>query len=177
MPAKIALVGAPGVGKTHLARNMKKDHGFAVVDNIPQKISKKYDLAIGWPADYRTDLLILADRLVYALEPPKEDTVYTTTLLDSLAYAILRDEANNSNDPGKLFQTVANVSVIMDCFMDTFDFDKVIHLASDPDEDSLAGAIETNIRAILAEVGENIDIETIPGKPTRRRAAKVPQGS
>ena len=135
---RIAVIGAPGAGKTAFARKLAKEHGLKFIDNIPQRFSKKNDLPVGLPSDFRTELMLLAERLGYYFK--NKDGVFTSSVLDSLAYQGLNKElfylsAEDPNDPDFLseFQMQSDVtSAFLAAFAKTFTFDHYYFLEAYP---------------------------------------------
>lgn len=105
---KIALVGCPKVGKTRFARKMKAESSeveWNIIDNIPQKFSKRTGILVGPASDYRVNFVLAAKRF----EEEHSQTgsfISTTTLLDSIVYStigIQLNELDRSDDLPTLF--------------------------------------------------------------------------
>lgn len=89
---RVAILGAPGVGKSKLARAIGKEHDLTVVDNYIQRLQKKTDLALGPWCSYSEHFMVAGHRLAaeYAVGFDKRITV--TTIADTLAYASMKSD-------------------------------------------------------------------------------------
>lgn len=180
---KIALVGAPETGKTRFARKLKKDHGFNVVDNIPEKFSRATDLLIGPEADYRVDIALFGIRFqeYYRARERGEDFVMTTTVLDSLAYTslgfeyseydrvILAGQPEEDSLDANNFPFFYNISMITKLFRDSWLYDETVYfpVSSEVDPDSDYGKLDSYLRTVLDNHGVAYEFADAYKFPTR----------
>lgn len=90
---KIAIIGAPGSGKTTLAKQIAKKKELKVVDGYAERFAKRNDLAIGFFGGYSTTLGIALDR-VFEENKADNDYVLCGTTLDSLMYIAMSSPKN-----------------------------------------------------------------------------------
>lgn len=144
---RVAIVGAPKTGKTKLLKKSFSDINPSF-DNIPQNLTKRSELAIGFPSDYRTEMILAGERLEKMIKSFNyDDCVFTSTILDSLAYARVRQLVDEEvqNDQFLMGRTMALIDIIYHAMLNTFKFDKVIFLPyTGKDEKSLliSGALQ-----------------------------------
>lgn len=124
---KIAIVGAPGTGKTKKARELAKETGYSVIDNIPQNFSRRTKLAIGFPSDYRVDMILAGERLEKILDNWNNDIIMTSSILDSLAYARVRQVLldDTETDEFELQKGLDMLGIFYHATMNSFGYDKV----------------------------------------------------
>lgn len=85
---KIALLGAPGSGKTKLARAIaKKLDGCTVVDNYVQKLQKQIGAPFGPNSSFPAEIEVLGARWTAEDSVKTEHSVTCGTLYESIIYA------------------------------------------------------------------------------------------
>lgn len=93
---------------------------------------------LGMLADYRAELKIAADRATY-LHSTEMPTIYTHSLIDSLAYSLARVDllVNRGTGTERHRETWALTMGLIGCMMrDTFKADEIFFLTADFDEET-----------------------------------------
>lgn len=157
---KIALIGAPKTGKTKLGKQIAKDEGLTLIDNIPQNLSRRTGIAVGFPSDYRVEIMLAGKRLEEMLVNWDNDILMTSTILDSLAYGRIRQisQEETESDDFEKAKIYNMVELWYHGVMNTFGFDKVIFLRYEGKDDRnkfISGALEDTIKHFEVEV-ENL---------------------
>jgi hypothetical protein len=145
---RIALCGVPGSGKTAYANKLKPE--YTVLDRIPQKFSRKYDVAVGYPATWWVNGA-LANLRILAEYENKEETnlVSTTTLLDSIAYSSILSDLR---DPLMMGHDDYQLGYLIFLFAQTWPYEKVIYFEPKDDGPSgIHGTLDEMYRAIFQE--------------------------
>jgi hypothetical protein len=102
---KIGLIGAPGAGKSKLAKALAKRYDLKVVDNYAQKIQKDTDLALGPWVIHSENLMVAGARLAAEYRYVKDDTITAGTIIDSLTYAAVKSDVSLRRDPESVRNT------------------------------------------------------------------------
>jgi GTPase SAR1 family protein len=182
---KIAIVGAPGSGKSAFARKLSKELNIPVFDNEAQKFSKRLGFALGIGADYRTELMLLGHRLENTYKNWETEGIFTQTLVDSTAYQNIRKELNSANifQKSELFHILDqekefHMTVLFaEVLLTTFNYDKVYHLKMFSDttdtennpEFFMEKIVEAAQTDILTTILNGVEIETVKRTPKVRR--------
>lgn len=87
MKVDIELMGAPGSGKSQIARNLVLRGGFSAWTNVGHKVEGAYDQAMGVSGSYREDLWAFFTWLSLKATNSQERVVYTGSLFDILAHS------------------------------------------------------------------------------------------
>src|SRR5688500_751332 len=142
---KIAIVGAPGSGKTELAKAL--DEGLSnatIVDDYAEKIGRENDIAIGGDASYIGKLYVVLGRR--ALERKAEadgakHTISCGTMIDSSVYATY--EAVSGQTQFHWVRVTNFMNLLGSLFQDTWRYDHVFVLSLDkPEPDTVEGAVD-----------------------------------
>lgn len=157
---KIALIGAPKTGKTKLGKQIAKDENLTLIDNLPQNLSRRTGIAVGFPSDYRIEIMLAAKRLEEMLVNWENDVLMTTTILDSLAYGRIRQitQEETEVDDFEKAKIYNMVELWYHGMLNTFNFDKVIFLPYKGKNETtkfISGALEDTIKHFEVEV-ENL---------------------
>jgi AAA+ superfamily predicted ATPase len=183
---KIALIGAPGSGKTAFAKKLAKEYGIPVYDNEAQKFTKKTDIIVGLASDFRVELALLGERIQNAYKYWEEEGVFTQTILDSFAYQNIRREFGMRSYTENDIEFVSNLEreegltkIFAEVFLRTFKYDKIYHLKMFEDttdteshpELFLAKIIESAHLDIIEAFLNGEDVETIKRPPKIRRGS------
>ncbi len=152
----IALIGAPGSGKTKLAKKIAKyDSTFKIVDGYVPKLEKRTNIALGYLAPLVPNLMVAAERLAaeHNARDKSENVISCGTVIENIAYTahhaiVLLDTVD---DP-----VVASVRVnaTMDAlmlFLEAWYYDYVFYLPLVQSEDTSEYALKLDhsIRDIL----------------------------
>lgn len=87
---KIGLLGAPGSGKSKLARALAKNLGGAVVvDNYVQRLQKRTGLALGPWASYSENMMVAGVREAERKAKSGEHQITVGTIMDTMAYVMM----------------------------------------------------------------------------------------
>ena len=188
---KIAIVGAPGSGKTAFAKKLSKELGLPVFDNEAQKFAKKANVIVGFGVDYRTEIMLLGERIQNALKNWEQDGIFTQTLLDSVAYQHLRNQFAQKNilvkieDQDVIIENEKEkflTALFAEIFIQSFNFDKIYHLKMFDDVEKpveegkfhlykLVEAAHTDVLNMFVN-GESVETIKRPAKVRRGSVAK-----
>lgn len=171
---RIAVIGAPKSGKTRFAKNLQKEMEtpFRVIDNLPQKFVKRTRLNLQLPSDVRTEILLLANRLELNFKHWDDDIIFTSTVLDSLAYQNLRKELYYTSQDNKeelsfitTFQEELEATgTFLTVFEKTFAFDKIYFLEAHPLDEEDDGSKEVILEQLIEEELRKIIATFLNGK-------------
>jgi len=95
---RIGLLGAPGSGKSKLARALGEEHGLKVVDNYVQRLQKKTDLALGPWSSYPEHFMVASKRLEEEYAAGFDKRITVTTILDTITYAAFHADVSLRKD-------------------------------------------------------------------------------
>jgi cytidylate kinase len=183
---KIAIVGAPGSGKTAFAKKIAKEYDIPVYDNEAQKFTKRTNFIVGLGTDFRIETMLFAQRLETASKYWEKDGVFTQTLIDSLAYQNIRRElalrAISDSDEEIQYQIdreTALTTIFGEAFLKSFRYDKIYHLKMFNDttdkeelpEYFLTKIVEASQKDVIETFLNGEDVETIKRPPKVRRGS------
>lgn len=87
---RIAILGAPGSGKSKLARALATEHDLTLVDNYVQRLQKKTGLALGPWSSYSEHLMVAGHRLAEEYKVGFDKRITVSTIVDTLVYAAVK---------------------------------------------------------------------------------------
>lgn len=133
---KIALLGAPGAGKTRIARELRaalaeKYGAFVLIDNYVQQLEKRTNFAYGHFASYVPNLTVALDRTGIENKHADNNTITCGTIFDTISYTILHGrEAARFSPEGQLEMVRANATLgTMGMLVaDTFNYNYAFYL-------------------------------------------------
>lgn len=171
---KIIIVGAPGAGKTKLAKELAKEYNCTLIDNIAQNFARRTKLAVGFPSDYRVDMILAGERLEKILTNWNNDFVMTSTILDSLAYSrvrqVLLDETEV--DEIEIQKNLDMVGLFYQATQNSFRYDKVYFLPYENKKENLSNLISGALEEVLQHFG--VEFERV--QSTKSGTDKVQEG-
>lgn len=140
---RIGLLGAPGSGKTQLARALGKEFNLKVIDGYAQRLQKKTGLALGPWSSYSELFMVAGHRLAEEEKADHDNTVKPMrvtvgTMADTLTYAAVRsDVVLHRNDEGvraayRSAQTAMQGLALM--FQEIWDYDIAFYLPYTPEQ-------------------------------------------
>lgn len=138
---KIGLLGAPGAGKSKLAKALAKNlDGAVVVDNYVQRLQKRTSLALGPWASYSENLMIAGVREAERKAKPGEHQITVGTMMDTMAYVMLySDVVMHRQDRHEAMTTYYEAQAVVNglsmWYTQTWDYDLCFYL-SIPDSDT-----------------------------------------
>lgn len=101
---KIAILGAPGSGKTkfanRLAKSLRTDEGLKirVIDNYAQRIQKSSGLALGPWASYSENFMVAGERMQLESAQKADYQITCGTIIDTIVYAMVKSDVIFHND-------------------------------------------------------------------------------
>lgn len=134
---KIAVLGAPGAGKTAFAEELTSllaqelEGSIFRLDGYVDELRNTTHLEYGGFGDYISDLQVVFKRREWELSWPDAHTITTGTVLDSVAHCFARveDTVNNSRElvlASERLRTIAETFGLM--YVDTWDYDYAFYL-------------------------------------------------
>jgi hypothetical protein len=134
---KIAVIGAPGAGKSEfahdLARTLFKEQGerYRVVDDYVPELRQTTHLEYGGFGDYISDLQVVFKRREWELAWPDFHTITVGSVLDSTAHCFARveDTVHNSRElvlASERLRTIAETFGLV--YVDTWEYDYAFYL-------------------------------------------------
>lgn len=130
---KIALIGAPGSGKTKLAKEIAKKLDLKIVDGYAEKWSKRTGLTVGFTGGYTHSLGVALDR-VFEERKLEDNFVTCGSTLDSLLYMALMSLSDPNNV--EFIRAKSYMEVLSMLFYDFWGYDHVFFCrlyAEEPD--------------------------------------------
>lgn len=183
---RIALLGAPGAGKTEvakaLARNLTRDGlpvggKWKVIDGYVDRLSARTGTTYGPYAGYLQNLQILCERLTLEDEAINQGYSIITcgSIYDTLTYTLLLNVVPPADETARLSQ--AEVSYL---FMSVFGliepsilYDRLFYLPLSEQEHSMHGVISAKIPDVLSSLNRQATILTGTRREQVRDALKV----
>lgn len=123
---KIALAGVKG--KTKLARQIAKEEGCNVIDNIPQRFVKQTSVLVGPHASPQVNTVLAGLRFVEEYKNRDKNFVSTTTVLDSIVYSAYGFIISNEYKRLDTSEYEFTVTYLAGWLLEHWNFDKVIFL-------------------------------------------------
>jgi ABC-type dipeptide/oligopeptide/nickel transport system ATPase component len=178
---KIALIGAPGSGKSELADALtqKLDGSVAIIDDYVEAIARdESGLCTGICASYISNLYILLGR--YARERKVQDkadhSITCGTMIETAVYATLNAVKGQREAD---WVRVTNLMGIFGSFKnDTYDYDHVFLLPlENPQEGTAAEKVDKNLFMSVNAFGYHYTPLTGPLDERLEKALKIIEGS
>ena len=150
---KIALIGAPGSGKSDLAKKLAKEFDARIIDDYIDAFAKESDLAMGDQASYIGNLYTVLRRVAlerwtiandFTDEQPDKNLISCGTLIESSIYATI--EALRYQTEVHLMRITEFMKMLGLIVQDTWDYDHAFVLRlDDPDPSSVEGQVDQSI--------------------------------
>lgn len=159
---KIGIIGAPGSGKTELAKELEKLTGLPVVDGYVERLASRTNLALGFAADFIPNYDVAFERFNLEREVDKEVPGHITcgTAVDSICYAAMwaADIVRLYSDTGEEQFQRGRSNLVMDFFSifltETWSYDIVLYKPlPQSDKGELVNRLDHSIRDALAMLG------------------------
>jgi hypothetical protein len=153
---RIAIIGAPGAGKSDLANRLAPYLKLHKVDNYIDKLEKKTGIAMGYLADFVPQLMCAAERIeaeYYQMQRYSEDYVLCGTTVESVAYIAIRavDSLQYTEDK---HAATARAQAAIDAatlLLEHWNYDHVLYLPlSQSHEDDWDKRLDRSIQEALA---------------------------
>jgi len=168
---KIALLGAPGSGKTTIARKFNRGRSYwHVVDGYVEKLQRRTGFAFGADANFAQNLIVITERwmLEWEFYKNKLNTITCGTAYESFIYSALQTYFVSATETelvrdqrflqvmGTFFSTLAHVY---------YDYDALFFLPYDAlktesEQHSWHGVLNAKIPEVLAGSGKQAIVLT-----------------
>lgn len=156
----IALIGAPGSGKTKLANQIKRHHkDYKIIDGYVPKFEKRTNIALSYLAPLVPNIMVAGERLAleHNARDKTENVISCGTTVETIAYATLYSIAAMEHTSDKRTAAV-RINATLDAlllFTEAWYYHHVFYLPlpSNEDTDPIAARLDLSIRDILSDVG------------------------
>jgi len=155
---RIALTGAPGSGKSRVARKLEKEFGFPVIDGYVDRLESRTDISLGFNADFVPNLGVAYERLFREWEVLKDEDSYILcgTVLESACYTSIWAATTMHLAPDQISQRQA-INAFMDTLgiitVENWNYDLVFYLPPPQDANDLAKRLDYSLRDGFAILG------------------------
>jgi len=143
------MLGAPGSGKSKMAKKISQERNLKILDRLPQKFVKKTDLALGQFSDYRTDFIFAGDVLLKEYKYEKEDYIITAGPL--YTYCHFAYKATLIEDTEKKFDILWHMMAMGRIALDSLWYDKIYYLPYKKEEDTFSFYMDRCIKNAIKE--------------------------
>jgi nicotinamide riboside kinase len=185
-PTFIALIGAPGSGKTVLANEIAKqlDGPVTVVDGYVQKTQKEMDLALGGYATYFGNLAVALNRVGAEREAIKGKPDYVITCgthIETIVYSSISAYFEQRENPEANDLHLERTSIFMRFLgmlsNDTFGYAHVFLLPLPDPKDEFAKRVHEEILMAVDTFGvEYTRLDEDPDKQIEKALSEIREG-
>lgn len=174
---KIALLGAPGSGKSKLAEDLARKVSAYVIDGYVKDIEGEYGIPVEhFLGSYISNIHVASYRILQESHAAEYGRVITCgTIIETLIYQVMwtRLAWEVNRDPDNQIRGEIALGLLASLLRDTWDYDFAYYLPSNGKGDErewLIKEVNINIPVALQEFG--IDYKTIGLEFTTRDAAR-----
>ncbi len=132
---KIALIGAPGSGKTNLAQQLTAEIGYPVVDGYVERLEGRSNYSLGYSADVVRNIMVATERLaaVRYAERELEGHICCGTVIESSCYTAMwiaeTLETHEVEDrPIQIIRADLTMNFFAMLLADTWDYSRTLYL-------------------------------------------------
>lgn len=177
MPLRIALVGAPGSGKTELAQQIKQalDKDVAIVDRYVQNLGDRTNIAFDHYGNHFANAMVLTERVAAELAEREHEAVVTCgSLIETTIYSAIFALSNADTGVGQVnLINDKRAQVAMTwlgmAVLDTWNYDFAFYCPHDG-QDHWQGIVDEYIPEAIESL--QVAVVTLP-KDRPERIAKV----